>query len=133
MISLEELSTVEEYATMCGVTVPTIYKRYRKKYLTTIKIDGLLFIDSKASPPCKFVNYHYKVKPQNVVLADDINPNDLVAVYKYASDYNMRPDLFYIMALKGKIKWWIIGDIVFILRKDARQVPLRRKRVSRSG
>jgi hypothetical protein len=133
MISLEDLSTVEEYATMCGVTVPTIYKRYRKKYLTTIKIDGLLFIDSKASPPCKFVNYHYKVKPQNVVLADDINPNDLVAVYKYASDYNMRPDLFYIMALRGKIKYWIIGDIVFILRQDARQVPLRRKRVSRNG
>jgi hypothetical protein len=133
MISLEDLSTVEEYATMCGVTVPTIYKRYRKKYLTAIKIDGLLFIDSKASPPCKFVNYHYKVKPQNVVLADDINPNDLVAVYKYASDYNMRPDLFYIMALRGKIKYWIIGDIVFILRQDARQVPLRRKRVSRNG
>jgi hypothetical protein len=133
MISLEELSTVEEYATMCGVTVPTIYKRYRKKYLTTIKIDGLLFIDSKASPPCKFVNYHYKVKPQNVVLSDDINPNDLVSVYKYATNCSMRPDLFYIMALKGKFKWWIVDDIVFILRKDARQVPLRRKRVSQNG
>jgi len=133
MISLKDLSTVEEYATMCGVTVPTIYKRYRKKYLTTIKIDGQLFIDSKASPPCKFVNYHYRVKPQNVLLADDINPNDLVSVYKYATKCNMRPDLFYIMALKGKIKYWIVGDIVFILRQDARQVPLRRKRVSRNG
>jgi hypothetical protein len=131
MIILSDLSTVEEYASMCGVAIQTIYHRHKQGSLASIEIDGYVFIDSKASPPKKFFS-RFRAKPlKPKLLPDDLDINDLILVRKYALKKYVRPDIYYGMAMMGKIQSVVAGNAVFILKKEANTIPTKRKHLGR--
>jgi hypothetical protein len=104
MIILSELSTVEEYARMCGVKVTTIFYRHHKKSISTIVIDGSVYVDSKASPPVRYLSHHHKKPFRPVTLPGNCNPDHLVSIFSYTFKKRIRPDNFYIMAIQNKIQ-----------------------------
>ena len=127
MIILNELSTLEEYAKMCDVTTKTIIYRHNKGSLASIEIDGYIFVDSKASPPEKFLSYHNKRRVHPIRLPDNLNPKDFVSIISYSERKKVRGHNYYGLAIMNKIQSVAIGNIVFILKSEAAQISIKHK------
>jgi len=125
MYVLHNLATVEEYAAMCGVAVTTVYYRHHKGNISSIDIDGWVFVDTTLSPPQKLIHRYVHKKNQHIILPDNIDPKDLVSVFSYAYRKKIRPDTFYGLAAMDKIKSVVAGNVVFILRSEADKIKIK--------
>jgi len=131
MIVLLELCTVEEYAAMCGVKVTTVYYRHRERKISTIEIDGYVFVNHKISPPKKLMSHAEKKRFPRFTLPANIDKNELVLVSSYAAKRKVRGDIYYGLAMMDKIKSIVISNLVFILKQEADLVPKKHRGKSR--
>ncbi|MEI6123203.1 MAG: hypothetical protein WCQ95_06185 [Bacteroidota bacterium] len=61
-----------------------------------------------------------------IVLPDNLNPKDFVPIFYYTSQKQIRPDIYYAKAATGKIRSVAVGDMVFMMKQDADQIPIKR-------
>lgn len=98
--------------------ISTVFHRVKKRNVSAITVNGHHFIDIQKSPPKKRVNYHKKSEVQPASVPADINLKDLVTVKKYARGKEMRCDSIFERIILGKLGAVIIGDTIFINKKD---------------
>jgi hypothetical protein len=122
MTILDHTVTAKDYADLCKVSVRTIYYRHKKKRICSMFVDGYLIVDINASPPMKREDKKTD-KPAGIIrLPDNINYKSLVAVRSYAQGRGIKPDIFYEMAIMGKITAVVMGGMLFVLKAEADQI-----------
>ncbi|MEI6124277.1 MAG: hypothetical protein WCQ95_11700 [Bacteroidota bacterium] len=120
---LNNLLSAAAYAKLCMVTPKAISYRHYKGNLASVVIAGNIFVDVEVSPPQRLHHRYSPKPPHQALLPGNMNPNNLISVFSYCCMHRIRPDSYYLMAIRGKIQSWVIGDFVFILKSEADSIP----------
>lgn len=113
---LENFVSPQDYATLCGVRVATVFTRFKHGHVAGIRISDKLFIDKETSPPIRNIG-RKPTKAPAAKLPPDLPPvAQLICLIPWGSKHKQHVDDVLSDIIFGKVKAWGIGGQVVVAK-----------------